>query len=374
MATPLRVTFVCHSARVSGAELEVLRFVETAEGVEATVILAERGPMEQRLSAAGASVEVLPLPERTRAMKRADVRAGPGVARHSSALSRRLRDIAPDIVSVVSLKAGVYGTLAARLARVPSVWHLHDQLDRSHLAAQAVRPLRLFVATVPSAIVAPSRAPLAALGRLRPGIRTAVIPVPVPMPPEPLPIRPSVRRVGMVGRLAPWKGQHVFLRAFAEAFPSDETIAVVIGAAMFDEDAYADELHALARQLGIAERVEFRGFRSDIEAELERLDLLVHASTLVEPFGNAAFEGLAAGLPVIAADSVGPGEYIRHGRDGLPHQPGNVEELAAAMRSLASDGDLRARLAAAGRATAAQFAPAAATASLVRFYRSVALR
>ena len=44
---------------------------------------------------------------------------------------------------------------------------------------------------------------------------------------------------GIVGRLSPWKGQDVFLRAFAKAFPDGDTQAVVIGSAMFGEDDYA---------------------------------------------------------------------------------------------------------------------------------------
>jgi glycosyltransferase involved in cell wall biosynthesis len=378
MPAPLRVVFVDHAARVSGAEIEVLRFIEAADDVAATVLLAEHGPMEARLTEAGAAVEVLPLTERTRGLKRDDIRAGTGVARaavdvalYSRRLSQRLRQSRPDVVSMISLKAGVYGALAARLARIPSVWHLHDDISAGHLAAQAVFPMRLFVASVPSAVVAPSRAPLATLGRVRPGMRTAVIALPIPMPPQSLTIRPFVRRVGMLGRLAPWKGQHVFLQAFAEAFPEGETTAVIIGGAMFGEDEYADGLHALVNRLGISERVEFRGFRSDIDAELERLDLLVHASTLLDPFATVVFEGMAAGLPVIAAATGGVAEHIRHGHEGLLHRPGDVEGLTDLLRLAGEDHELRLRLATAGRRKAAQFSPETIAATWVRFYRAL---
>jgi glycosyltransferase involved in cell wall biosynthesis len=375
---PLRVAFIDHAARISGAEIELVRLVEAAEDIEATVLLAEHGPLEARLFAVGASVEVLSLNERTRAMKRRDVRAGTGlahaavdVANYGRRLSRRLRELSPDVVSLVSLKAGIYGSLAARLAGIPAVWHLHDQISSDHISSQAVLPLRLFIATVPTAVVAPARAPLAAIGRMRPGMRTAVIPVPVPLPPRPVEISPAVRRVGMVGRLAPWKGQHVFLRAFAEAFPSGTTTASIVGAAMFGEHAYAEELRTLAEQLGIAERVEFRGFRNDVQAELERLDLFVHASTATEPFGAAVFEGMAAGLPVVAARGGGPSEYIRHGEHGLLHTPGDVEGLAAAMRLVAGDQRMRLRLADAGRRRVAQFSPEVVAAAWTHFYREL---
>ncbi len=54
----------------------------------------------------------------------------------------------------------------------------------------------------------------------------------------------------MLGRIAPWKGQDLFLRAFARAFPGGDERAVVVGAAMFGEDDFERELRALAERLG----------------------------------------------------------------------------------------------------------------------------
>src|SRR5262249_10793443 len=105
---------------------------------------------------------------------------------------------------------------------------------------------------------------------------------------------------GIVGRLAPWKGQHLFLEAFARAFPDSEERAVVVGGALFDEVDYEHGLQRTARRLGIAGRVEFRGHRPDVWEELARLDVLVHASITPEPFGQVILEGMAAGVPVIA--------------------------------------------------------------------------
>jgi glycosyltransferase involved in cell wall biosynthesis len=143
--------------------------------------------------------------------------------------------------------------------------------------------------------------------------------------------------VGLVGRLAPWKGQHVFLDAFARAFPTGGVRARIVGDALFGEDAYRDSLHQQVVRLGITDRVEFRGFRSDVRAELAALDVLVHASVQPEPFGQVVVEGMAAGLPVIATDAGGPAEIIDRGVDGLLIPPDDVEALAAAMRLLVGD-------------------------------------
>jgi glycosyltransferase involved in cell wall biosynthesis len=378
MPDPLRVAFLTHVARFSGAEIEMLRVIEAAEGLTATVVLAEDGPIVSALAAAGARVEVLPLSERARGLKRTEVRAGArqsaaaiDVARYIRQLRSRLIAIKPHVVSAVSLKAGAYGGPAARLAGLPFVWHLHDQLASDYLAPQAVLPMRALVATLPNAVIAPSRATLDSVGWFRPRLRTAVIPHPIPIPPQPAEIRPVVKRVGIVGRLAPWKGQDVFLRAFAQAFAQSEVRAVLIGAALFGEEDYAADLRGLASELGITDQVDFRGFQRDVVAELEQLDLLVHASVTPEPFGMSIFEGMAMGLPVVGAAAGGPGEYIEHRTTGLLYPPGAVSELAQMMSLAATDHDLRRRLGSAGRARVREFAPEVVVERWFDVYREV---
>jgi glycosyltransferase involved in cell wall biosynthesis len=378
MSSRLRVVFLGHVARYSGAEIEMLRFIEAAPEVDPTVLLAEDGPLVAGLEAAGARVEVLPLPERARGMKRTDVRAGSAqlaaatdVARYVEMLRRRLRALRPDIISTISLKAGAYGVLAGRLSRIPVVWHLHDQIDPSYLARQAVAPMRALIGTLPSAVISPSRTTLETVGRFRPGIRRAIVPHPIPMPATPVPIRDNAARIGIVGRIAPWKGQDVFLKAFANAVPDPGVHAVIVGSAIFGEEDYGEELAQLAADLDIADRAEFTGFRSDVQREFAQLDLLVHASVLTEPFGTVVFEAMAAGLPVIAARSGGVAEYIVDGRHGLLHTPGDAEELGRLLRRAIDDRELRRRLAHEGRTLTESMAPAKIAARWTEVYEAV---
>lgn len=377
-APRLHVAFLGHAARFSGAEIELLRFVRAAGAVRCTVLLAEDGPMAPALREAGAAVEIIALSERARGLKRTEVRAGRiqaaaalDVARYVGVLRRRLGRLRPDVVGAISLKAGAYGAPAARLSRLPFVWHLHDQIDSSYLAREAVLPMRAMIATLPSAVISPSRTTLETVGRFRRGVRTAIVPHPIPTQPGRMAVRDRVRRIGIVGRLAPWKGQDVFLRAFACAVPEPDVRAVIVGSAIFGEEDYASELRALAGQLGVANRVEFTGFRQDVGAEFRRLDLLVHASVLTEPFGTVVFEAMAAGLPVIAARSGGVAEYVEHGRSGLLHAPGDHGELAAMLRLALDDHELRCRLAAAGHELTRSFAPERIAARWIDIYEQV---
>jgi glycosyltransferase involved in cell wall biosynthesis len=184
--------------------------------------------------------------------------------------------------------------------------------------------------------------------------------------------RSGALRVGILGRLAPWKGQDVFLRAFARAFPDGTDRAIVIGSALFGEDEYARSLLALVKELGVEDRVEFLGFREDVDSELRTLDVLVHASISPEPFGQVVLQGMAAGLPVVAVRGGGPSEMVTDGGDGLLYPPGNVDALVGHLQLLANDASLRHRLGAAGTVTAERFTPERIAPELLTVYLETA--
>ncbi len=375
---PVRVTYLDHVARLSGAEIALVRLIQAAgPELEATVILAEDGELVERLGASGARVEVLPLVEAVRGMSRKEIRPGlrqahaaAEVAGYTNRLRRRLRELRPDLVHTTSLKASVYGMAAARAAGLPVLWHLHDRLARDYLPGAVVPPMRLLAATAPSALVAPSRFTLETVGRrFRRGMVVAALPNVVPYPERAVEVREQVETVTMIGRLTSWKGQHIFLEAFAVAFPEGPVRARLIGSATFGEANYERGLREQAVRLGIADRVDFVGFVPEVARELERTDLLVHASVLADPLNTAVLEGMAAGVTVVATDTGGHVEYLRDGREGLLHRPGDVHGLADTLRRASEDAGLRRRLAAGARERALELAPAAVAERWMSLYR-----
>ncbi len=376
----LRVVYVDHTAKLGGGELALITLLRAlGDRIDPHVILAEEGPLVDRLVAAGISVEVLRLADATLGLTRdrvgpATLRspAGLGAIGYAVRLSRRLRSLRPDLVHTNSLKASLYSGPAGALARVPVVWHLRDRISEDYLPRGAVRLVRAGAKRLPAAVIANSSATLASVSSRR----GYVIPSPLSTPIGRAPESNGRFRAGMLGRIAPWKGQHVFVEAFARAFPEGTETAVVIGAPLFglDEVRYFEELKALAHELGLGGRVEFTGFRDDVAAELARLDALVHASVIPEPFGQVVIEGMAAGLPVVAARAGGPAETIDDGVDGLLYPPGDVEALASALRSLATDPALRRRIGAAGLIRARDFAPDVIAERVLAVYREVLAR
>ena len=376
----LRVVYLDHCAQLSGAEIALSRLLPALlDRVDPLVLLGEGGPLVDRLSSLGVRVEVVALDPRVGALRKDtvgvrgfDVRNAVRIAPYTLALARRLRRDKPDLVHTNSMKAALYGGVAARLAGVPMVWHLRDRVSPDYLPGPAVQLVRLATRVLPAVVVANSASTMSTVPRRRHSVvvDNAVIHDSVDLvashngPAGEL-------TIGMVGRLTPWKGQHIFLEAFASALGGTGATARLIGSAMFGEDGYEAQLRAQARDLGIAEQVEFRGFREDVGRELNALDVLVHCSTSPEPFGQVVVEGMAAGLLVIAADEGGPAEIIVDGVDGLLVEPRRPELLADALRLVAHDPALRQRLGSAAMLSSSRFSPEATAGQVMEVYERV---
>jgi glycosyltransferase involved in cell wall biosynthesis len=377
----MRVVYLGHTASLSGGEIAIANLVgglHDLGDVDAHVLLAEDGPIVDRFTAAGARVDVVPMGERSRTIHRDEVagvralRPAVDATRYAAGLASRLRKLEPDVVHTISLKSALYGGSAARLARRPVVWSIQDRIAPDYLPGSVVKMVRAAARVVPVAIIANSAATAATLPQGRAPISVVHPAIPV-LPPGP-PKGGGPYRVGVVGRLCRWKGQHVFLEAFAKAFAGSDARARLIGAPLFGEEDYEAELRAQIERLGLRERVELRGHRDDIAAELGELDVVVHCSTVPEPFGQVVVEAMGVGRPVIASAAGGPLEVVTDGVTGLLTPPGDAGALAGAMARLAEDPSLAARLVAAARDVPPRFAPDAAAAATMRVYRRAAAR
>ena len=152
-------------------------------------------------------------------------------------------------------------------------------------------------------------------------------------------------------RLEPYKRVDLAVRAFAMLAGElgDRAGRLVVAG----RGRALDALRALARELGVAERVEFAGYVPE-EAKRELLRR-AWAHVYVSPkegWGIANMEAAACGTPSIASDSPGLRDSVRSGETGLLVPHGDVAALAGAMRSLATDRPRVERLGAGARAFA----------------------
>lgn len=354
---PLRVALVNHSARLGGGERSLVRIARRYDParVQAVVVLGEEGPLAERLRQLGIDVLVLPLDPRV-SERRKDTLGAAGLADPTALrllrasvwrLRGELRRRRIELVHTNSLKAHVWGGLAGRLAGARVLWHVRDHVAAPYLPQVAATSVRLLARVIPHHLAAVSESVARSVGT-----PASVIHQGVQLPESNGAPRTDGRlRVGIVGRIAPWKGQDVFIAAaerLAASLPDVEF--VIAGAPLFGEDAFERTLRRRVARAGLEDRVRFLGFCQDVWAVYRELDVAVHASTLPEPYGNVVLEAMASETPIVAAAAGGVLEIVEDGRTGVLVPPGDPIALAAAVERLLGDPHERDRLARAARA------------------------
>lgn len=343
-----RVLYLDHTAVLGGGELALLALVKELDRklFDPVVLLFSEGPLVAEMQGF-AETHVLPMPQELVDARRDSMhgagglpwRKASGTVRFLRSLSRAIEELRPDLIHTNSLKADLMGGLVARYRGVPVVWHIRDRIDEDYLPARAVRVFRAACGTVPNGLIANSRATLESL-HLQPEKPAIVISSGIDLQPF---VRATASaetlstaiasgrdlRIGLIGRICPWKGQEVFLRAAARVLERRPRVRIyVVGAPLFGEDAFESDLRRLVTELGIAGHVEFTGFQRNMPEVIARLDLVVHASTIPEPFGQVVVQGMAAAKPVIATEGGGPSEILRDGVTGYLVPRGDPERLA----------------------------------------------
>ena len=310
--------------------------------------LPDEGPLADDLRAAGVEVHVRPLAVLRRALMTPGGmgRIAAAWAADAGGLGRLARTKGVAIVHTnTSVTLG--GATAARIAGAKHVWHVREIYAGFERWWPAYRRLLLTADALPCVSAAtaaqfdrgPVRVLHDGLGLVprradRAASRAA------------LGVDGDAFAVALLGRISPWKGQELLIRAIAEL---DGAVALLAGSAWRDEKRLERELQELARSLGVAERVRFLGFRDDVETVLGAADVVAVPSTSPDPLPNAALEASAAGCCVVAAASGGLPEIIVPERTGVLVTPGDPAALALALAELRESPERVAALGAAAR-------------------------
>ncbi len=376
MATSHRVTalprilYIDHTAKLGGGEIALLHLVQHLDRTQfmPVVVLGEDGPLRAKLEESGVETHLLALSSAVTETRKDGLgvstllrlRDVAAAGKYVLALRSFIRAQNAAVVHTNSLKSDILGGAAARLAGVPLLWHVRDRIDSDYLPGPVAAVFRRLCRWLPARVVANSHSTLETitLGESLPRMRVVHDGVlPHPVPPRPAHSALHAPTIGLVGRIARWKGQHVFLKAASlvhARFP--QARFQIIGAPLFAEQAYEEEIRALTRELGLEGSAEFLGFRTDVPALIDGLDILAHASITAEPFGLVIAEGMAAGKPVVATNGGGAREIVADGETGLLVPMGDAEAMASALLQLLEDPEEARRMGERGRERiAAQF-------------------
>jgi glycosyltransferase involved in cell wall biosynthesis len=334
----MRVVHVDTAATWRGGQNQVLLTArgQAARGHDVVVACRRGGALEAR--AREASLAVRPLPFRGDLWP-------PAVL----GLARALRESRPDVVQLHDPHAVGAGVAAARLAgSVKTVatrrvdFRLRGLLSRwKYARCRRVIAVSRAIASVmqadgfPAERVSlvyegvPDREPAAGGAEV---LRSLGIPDGAPV-------------VGNVAALTGHKDHATLVDAAQVVLRRRSDVRfVVVG-----EGPLRRELEARVGEQGLAGRVVFAGFRSDVDRLLPAFSVFCLSSHL-EGLGTSLLDAMAFGLPVVATAAGGIPEAVEHGVTGLVVPVRRPDALAQALLEVLEDGDLRRRLGAAGRA------------------------
>lgn len=149
--------------------------------------------------------------------------------------------------------------------------------------------------------------------------------------------------IGVVAQLIQRKGHRYLLEVLPELVQQYPNIRVLI----FGKGALKDDLKTSVAELGLADHVQFTGFRNDLEKWLGCLDLVVHPAE-IEGLGVSLLQAASAGVPIIASNAGGMPEVVHHQKNGLLIEVGDTQSLAAGIRLIMDDEKLRSNMQKAG--------------------------
>jgi glycosyltransferase involved in cell wall biosynthesis len=368
----VKVLYVTSWLGIGGIEVNIVRLADELRrrGDEA-VVASGPGVLLPQLEAAGG--------------RHAEVIMAPGRPLASLQSILRLRDIVaherPDIIHVFSASSAAVLWAALRLPGRPrrsrppvvsTVMGLRMADDEGQLKS-LLRAWGVALGADRLIITAPAIDDVIRRVRISPKrlIHAQVVGVPEPagVPRAPLrrelSIPDGAKLVVSIGRLAPDKSHHLYLRAAAQILRSrDDLRFVLVGGGPL-----ADELVRLRDDLGLQGRFHLLGERIDIEAILRATDVYVRPG-LVEGFvGITMLEAQMLGVPVIGFDTKDTHIAMEHGVSGVIVPPWNVDGLARAICDLADDGERAARIGAQGaRSVRRLFSMGAVTDGLIDIY------
>jgi glycosyltransferase involved in cell wall biosynthesis len=383
----LRVVYLNpFTQEVSGPDESLLALLTelVPRGVDAHLVLPERGPHVPRYEALGVTVHVANLaPLRRDVSPAAAWLFPPRILRAAIEVRRLARQVGASLIHT-NMEVLLEGGLAARSLGIPHVLHYRgNTLDRPRLVFDG---LTAVWTALSDHVYCISRATAKVFEKRGRGGKVEVLYNPLDVASFATATRSEAVRaalgatggaplVGTVARLHPRKDVETFVRAAAlVAARLPEARFVVVGTAEAPvELEYRRRLEALIAEVGLAERLLLAGHRRDIPAVMKALDVFVLTSRH-EGFGRVVAEAMAAGRPIVVAREGAPPELVDEDRYGVCAAPADPADFAETILRVLTRPDASAAMAARAAERARGFDARAVADNVLGRYRALAAK
>ncbi|MGA7411351.1 MAG: glycosyltransferase family 4 protein, partial [Bryobacteraceae bacterium] len=342
----MTVCFVSHSSSDGGAERVLLETIESLhdEGIECRVLLPSSGHFSRELMRLGIPFSVISFPlwmSRNNLSFALRLKTALNLSKDTAQVAWRISKWKCDVVYSNTVTVCI-GAFAAKLLRLPHVWHLHEfGFEDQGLSFLFGKRWSLKVINrMSSACVCVSNALATAYGEsidaskisvIYPSLRCLPSEYSGNGPAAPIVSRTERFRCVIVGALIEGKGQEDAVLAVSVLKKAGvDAELIVIGEG---EPGYRRHLQTLAEKNQVAGSVVFTGSVPNAFPSMCSADVVLVCSRS-EAFGRVTIEAMYSGKPLIGARSGATAELIDGGVNGLLYKTGDPEDLAAQIKYL----------------------------------------
>lgn len=253
------------------------------------------------------------------------------------------RSYRPVLIYANGSRAAFYGGIVGRILKIPVIWHCRITNPDPYLDP-ILKRLSLMIIANSQATSKRFKEPFKSKVRIvHNGVD--IKKMRDNSSPQPSLIGNTWKVILVVARISKWKRHDLALTAFEKvAINEPNAHLVCIGSKDEFEADWWKYLQSRTIQSMFSDRIHWIGQVSDVRPWYRAASLLLLCSEN-EPFGRVIVEAMVCGVPVIATNSGGVPEIVRHGEDGLLVTPGSADEMADTMTAILGNEALRGRLA-----------------------------
>ena len=350
----INILFLHAGAERYGADNILLSLIKglDRQRFNPVVILPNTGPLQEELSALNIPIRIFEF-----GVLRRKYMSFFGLINRfhyiSIGLIRVIRIARKENINIIHTNTStiLVGGMAAKILRVPHVWHIHEITERPKIVWKL---LSYIIPRLSDKVIAVSHAVRQHLirGSILNELRALVIHNGIDMEPYFRNDGSRIRKeynvskdnifVGMIGRVNSWKGQHAFIDTAKILIKCQDNVYFIMSGGTFEgEEGLFMALRNRIDIEGLTNRIFLSDYRKDIPDVLAALDVFVLPSIKPDPLPTVVLEAMASGKPVVSFSHGGATEMIINRETGILVPVDDIRKMAEAIKELIDNKAMR---------------------------------